>query len=963
MIVITQKKKNSLRNQEQKFTLEAWEDAEKTWDDNGVLPAQAEKPDLRAVQEPLNVSLASVMPDGGRLQPGLNEITAVVQEALDRSGGTLELSDAAQVLYLKFPDFRPSSYGCSKLASLFTRKMSSNFVLTRDKNQNRTMISAAEKVESARAEPLHDDNADSFAAETHRSVEVEKKNEESSPSVTIRADILSSLTSVIGAAGARSVPQSEEVREICEQAFRHGWEIRSADGETAVINTGLVNRFCEPVYGYLEQSVPHDGQKWDMKAFCTAGTGFYGTLMNEKFCSLPGDPPFTLDDAIEGKMPQSEETPAICSPGAEKTVSAGADADEEKIAVKASTKDHDTCEQSVPEKPEQSFTKTGVNAEVRMPEVDESTPVAPESKPQGVPTVADGGDVCEAEEVISLPHLQRILLQLLDRSGGQIRLSALPQLLRQNVPGFRSSHYGCNRLVTLLTRKMNGVVRLVKDKRRGLTMVVKGVGASAALLKSSDIQPLCPDMALGGFSVIQARHCRALSEMALEEPWNYGSGDDGSFSVLREYLRAIYGRLRQAKKIGISRDGGAAAFNTGLLDHNYEPIYAYFEKNSFGSLTGWELKDFCLNGQGQYGKLLMRNFAQLPEAPDCDLEAGDLIYNLKLGTPVVDWTHVLIDKVQRLPLEVLRTSGLDVPDGEYLCDLSEVQAVQSRLRSDPNAYRRLKSLFIGALDLTMKQLQYDFTVAVPVYRTADQSTALALPLCLLRCDQVDLGLIVERTENGYIGHTVYPLDWVYNSARSLFKPGKSWLNPELMTPFPLIRDDVNVATARLEPLKVLDTPASSAQLSEEKTQKAPSSFVTLDQQTRRLSTEKEGQIQSPSAPGDLNGERLSEAAERVSLPADPGEENKTVIHAETAEPVEKKVFEQKTDEGKPVSDLLSDRGSKEAAIIVPAQENQLRQEIKTGAERTETAEPRAGTESKPRGRESLFRLFRKLFFF
>ena len=56
--------------------------------------------------------------------------------------------------------------------------------------------------------------------------------------------------------------------------------------EYAVFNTGLVDRFYKPIYAFFEKN-DHPRIPWKWKAFCVAGQGFDGKLLNRTFSALP----------------------------------------------------------------------------------------------------------------------------------------------------------------------------------------------------------------------------------------------------------------------------------------------------------------------------------------------------------------------------------------------------------------------------------------------------------------------------------------------------------------------------------------------------------------------------------------------------------------------------------------------------------------------------------------------------
>ena len=89
----------------------------------------------------------------------------------------------------------------------------------------------------------------------------------------------------------------------------------------------------------------------------------------------------------------------------------------------------------------------------------------------------------------------------------------------------------------------------------------------------------------------------------------------------------------------------------------------------------------------------------------------------------------------------------------------------------------LKMHIDRAIDLARKRTRWNFKTAIPHYFPTLKRLDFLLPLCLLDDSTVDVALAVQRTETGYIGSTILPLDWAYKSARLLCRPDSDWLAP------------------------------------------------------------------------------------------------------------------------------------------------------------------------------------------
>jgi cold shock CspA family protein len=105
-----------------------------------------------------------------------------------------------------------------------------------------------------------------------------------------------------------------------------------------------------------------------------------------------------------------------------------------------------------------------------------------------------------------------------------------------------------------------------------------------------------------------------LKELALAERWTFKNNNDAErpYPILYSYLIHTFGRLALENKIIIKEDPPIAAFNTGLVDRRYEPIYALFTPGNRASRTPWKFESFCVAGEGRDGQRLVRYFNPLP---------------------------------------------------------------------------------------------------------------------------------------------------------------------------------------------------------------------------------------------------------------------------------------------------------------------------------------------------------------
>jgi len=280
---------------------------------------------------------------------------------------------------------------------------------------------------------------------------------------------------------------------------------------------------------------------------------------------------------------------------------------------------------------------------------------------------------------------------------------------------------------------------------------------------------------------------QALKGVALDEGWEFSGWNDAEhpFPILWNYLCYTFVRLEREQKVLEKQSDGIAAFNTGLVDRRYEPIYALFQKNTRPGAQPWRYSCFCIAGEGPFGKTLVRQFNPLPEPAHYFDNISDLLYDTFGPLPSVDWEHVILENLTRLPEQFV---GENCPTS-FSCEdtskmpVSEKQAYFDRfaeaIKSDLKAYRAIKNRMQDALGLAIKRTRWNFKTAIPMYYPTLNTMSLLLPLALVSDEEVDVALVVEKTHSGnYLGHTILPLDWAYSNARLVCRPDSDWLIPQ-----------------------------------------------------------------------------------------------------------------------------------------------------------------------------------------
>jgi hypothetical protein len=276
-----------------------------------------------------------------------------------------------------------------------------------------------------------------------------------------------------------------------------------------------------------------------------------------------------------------------------------------------------------------------------------------------------------------------------------------------------------------------------------------------------------------------------LAEMALEERWEFKNtvpDPERPLPILFSYLLHTFGRLVLEEKVPISSDASFAAFNTGLVDPRYEPIYALLQPNTDVRLP-WRFSSFCIPGEEVDGQNLVRNFNPLPPLAHYFDQPADLLYDTRVGKPEIDWRHVVIDRIDRYPHEFLEDHwppGFEMRDTTKMGD-DEKQtywhSLGAAIEQDNRIYRAIMNRLRDAVDLSIKRTAWNFKTAVPQYYPRVRRLQLLLPICLLTDERADMALAVEKTPAGsYLGHTVLALDWAYKNARLICRPDSDWLD-------------------------------------------------------------------------------------------------------------------------------------------------------------------------------------------
>jgi hypothetical protein len=275
-----------------------------------------------------------------------------------------------------------------------------------------------------------------------------------------------------------------------------------------------------------------------------------------------------------------------------------------------------------------------------------------------------------------------------------------------------------------------------------------------------------------------------LKNLALEERWYYKKQDPSyPFPILAKYLNYTFYRLTKEKnKILLTER--YAAFNTGLVNKLYEPIYALFEKNRYFGKE-WYFHEFCVSGVGKAGKILASNFNPLPQRAHYFKDPSELIYDNNAPKPQLNWDHIILENISRFPFELLEEYK---PENFVFRDTTVMSTIEKEeyykelavaVEDDSKKFRSIKNRLSDSLETALKRIEWNFKTAIPMYYPRTNKMSLLLPLSLIDDDVIDLALVTEKTQSGnYLGHTVLPLDWAYSNARLVTRPDSDWLVAE-----------------------------------------------------------------------------------------------------------------------------------------------------------------------------------------
>ena len=270
-----------------------------------------------------------------------------------------------------------------------------------------------------------------------------------------------------------------------------------------------------------------------------------------------------------------------------------------------------------------------------------------------------------------------------------------------------------------------------------------------------------------------------LAKEVADEPWNFPDGKS-KYYILENYLKVVFYKLRREGKIVYSKDCQRAAFNTGLVNDRFQDVYICLEKSKPGYRREYVTSGITTDGDS------LRFLDKKPERASFIKDYNGLYYDTNLSLDV-SWNHIVIDHIERFPLDFLRRKLGGFDEASRILDEiaatekdSVIEGLFNRLRrilkENPFYYQEIVASVQNAIEIAKSRIKNDYKIPVAGYYPRFDTMSLNIPLCLSSTNETSLVLVVERKGDRYIGHTVFTPVMAYSSARVISKQENSWLS-------------------------------------------------------------------------------------------------------------------------------------------------------------------------------------------
>ena len=237
-------------------------------------------------------------------------------------------------------------------------------------------------------------------------------------------------------------------------------------------------------------------------------------------------------------------------------------------------------------------------------------------------------------------------------------------------------------------------------------------------------------------------------------------------------------------KLKLREGAEYAIFNTGLVNGFFAPIYGLFRRNPQKGKLPWLFNGFYVESERAISNAKKEeNWSDLPKAARFYESPDDLIFDVESKIDAINWEHIIIDNVDRIPYKYIeRYQPLDfVLEKEPNEPMIYYGNLRNAIRNDQFTYRKLVDLFRDAMERAVLHATWNFHYALPMYYPRYKRVSMLLPLILedSRNSIVDLALVLDRDykHKTYTATTIMTLEQIYCNIRLISQPDKDtyWL--------------------------------------------------------------------------------------------------------------------------------------------------------------------------------------------
>jgi Domain of unknown function (DUF3825) len=285
-----------------------------------------------------------------------------------------------------------------------------------------------------------------------------------------------------------------------------------------------------------------------------------------------------------------------------------------------------------------------------------------------------------------------------------------------------------------------------------------------------------------------------LAGLALKEDWDFKEhpwATKRPFLNLKNYLNNTFLRIYREGKI-VEREG-YSAWNTGLVDRLYRPIYACFRErkgSTANEVKNWSFEYFCVVGQGPNGDAFRSRFAgSYPVEARFFREMDDIYFDADTEFPFeMNDYHVLKQGIEenRYPIGFLDRFAGGFDSSRFRADSKGyLKEVAERVNGNDDIVRDCVDRIEKAVALAKLRGRWNYRSVVPVYYPKFNQVSFLLPLCLKDDHTTDAALVFQKETLGngtkqYVARTIFNLAMAYQNARLVAKPISDWLDLDII---------------------------------------------------------------------------------------------------------------------------------------------------------------------------------------